>query len=75
MYDEYKMRCQNLLSLCDDENKIKRLNLIAEMLEIPNCFLNISISSALNVFIDLGYTKEEARQEYLKATEFKANYD
>ena len=73
MYEEYKMRCQNLLSLCNDETKIKRLKIIAEMLEIPNCFLSISISSALNVFIDLGYTKEEARQEYLKATEFKAN--
>lgn len=73
MYEEYKARCQSLLQGNIDDVKRKRLNLIAEMLEIPNCFLNISISSAINMLVDLGYSKEDARREYIKVTEFKVN--
>lgn len=73
MYEEYKARCKSLLQGNIDDVKRKRLNLIAEMLEIPNCFLNISISSAINMLVDLGYSKEDARREYIKVTEFKVN--
>ena len=52
-----------------DKNNIKKLKLIERMLEVPDCFKHMSIDVAISVLIDLGYTKDEAKNIYIKLTE------
>ncbi len=70
MYEKYLKLCDKALRECaSDENKRKRLEIAKEMLLIPNSLLSMSINTALQIFVDLGYTKEQARAEYIIATE------
>ena len=72
MYEDYIKRCDKMLAEGkNDFDKTKRLQIIKEMLQIPNCFLYMSINTAINVFLDLGFTKEEAREQYIKVTELR----
>ncbi len=72
MYKKYLKLCEKALAECvNDENKKKRLEIAKEMLVIPNSLLSMSINTALQIFLDLGYTKEQARSEYIIATKLK----
>ena len=50
---------------------IKKLKLIERMLEVPDCFKHMSIDVAISVLIDLGYTKDEAKNIYMELTKYK----
>lgn len=72
MYEEYRNRCKIMQKTYKNNLELyNKYKIIEEMLEIPNCFLNMPISTAISIFVDLGYTKEDARMEYIKVTELK----
>ena len=74
MNDIYLSRCNDLLNFYKENNDIDNFNkmqIVKEILETKNSFLNLSFDTAINIFLDLGYSLDEAKQEYKKATEFK----
>ena len=63
---ELKLKCKQKIVECTDERRLNIYEKIAQIMEVPNAFARISVVTAINILIDLGYTKEEAKALYPK---------
>lgn len=64
--------CENKLYQTKDEKQKTKLKLIEEILKTPNCFVHISFDTALNVLIELGFSKNDAQKAYKKLASFSS---
>ncbi len=63
---ELKAKCRKIIADCTDERKLNIYEKIAQIMEVPNAFARINVVTAINILVDLGYTKEEAKALYPK---------
>lgn len=65
MLDELKVRLEELLAKCPEENREKYL-LIQIILSDKDWFNKVDVDDIISILIDLEYTKEEAIGIYMK---------
>lgn len=64
-------KCYEMEQKTTNKEELKRLEVIRQMLEIPNCFVHLNINVGINVLMQLDITKEEAKKIYLKLSSFE----
>ena len=70
MQRDLLFKCQQLKNKTTDTTKLKKLEIIEQILETENCFLHLRADVALNILMELGLTKDEARKTYLELSSF-----
>ena len=62
--------CRQEIRQTKDEKQKTKLSIIEQMLLMPDCFVHMSFDVALNVLIELGMNKDEAKNAYKKLASF-----
>lgn len=64
--------CRQKIGQTKDEKQKTRLSIIEQMLLVPDCFVHISFDVALNVLMELGLSKDDAKNAYKKLASFSS---
>lgn len=65
MLDELKTRLEEILAKCPEENREKYL-LIQIIMTDDDWFNKVDVDDVISILVDLEYTKDEAKDIYMK---------
>ena len=65
MSDEINARLEEILNICQEEEK-EKYHLIKIILSDDECYNKVDTDDIISILVDLGYTKEETKDIYMK---------
>ena len=72
---KYIDRCNEMIKQAKktgNKTQVEKLKIINKILQQDKPFLYMTMDTAFKIFNDLGYSKEEAKAEYIQATSYKS---